>query len=177
MAKFKQSGFVILYAVILVSIVLTISLSIFNIVYRQLVLSSTVRDSQFSLFAADSIFDCVKYWDVAYQGYELPTAANRLFGFFDDNNVFVAGVGIDIKCGLLTDSSIDRSGPSYEISNFEFNISESEPAGAQKSCVKGEVKKSLTTQKTDIRVWGYNTDCPNISSYNRAVERILMSRY
>ena len=57
-----KTGFVILFAVLLVSIVLTISLSIFNITLKQLLLSLTVRESQYAFYAADSLKDCLVYW-------------------------------------------------------------------------------------------------------------------
>ena len=59
----NMKGFVILFAVLLVSITLVIGLSLFNITFKQLVLSSVARDSQFAYFAADSAMDCARHWD------------------------------------------------------------------------------------------------------------------
>ncbi len=58
-SKPKNSGFALFYAVLLSSVVLTVSLSLFNITYRQLVISSTVNDSQTALYIADSVRSCV----------------------------------------------------------------------------------------------------------------------
>lgn len=58
----KVTGFVLLYAVLLVSIVLTISLSLYNITYRQLLLSSTLLESIKSFYVMDGAVDCVTYW-------------------------------------------------------------------------------------------------------------------
>ncbi|MBI4136234.1 MAG: hypothetical protein HY481_01650, partial [Candidatus Vogelbacteria bacterium] len=49
----------LLYAVLLVSVVLTISLSLLNITFKQIVLSAVSRDSQIAHFNAWSAVDCV----------------------------------------------------------------------------------------------------------------------
>ncbi len=61
--KKRKIGFVLLYAVLLVSIVLTVSLSLFDITYRQLILSSTVENMQIAFYTMDSTRDCIRFWD------------------------------------------------------------------------------------------------------------------
>lgn len=58
-----QSGFVLVYAVFLSGIILTIGLGSLGLVLRGFQLSTTSRDSQKALFAADSAVECVVYWD------------------------------------------------------------------------------------------------------------------
>src|SRR3989344_4309903 len=64
--KSKQQGVVILYAVLLVSVILAINLGIFNITYRQILLSSVARESEIAFFAADSGRHCAMFWDSPY---------------------------------------------------------------------------------------------------------------
>ena len=59
----REKGFVLFFAVILVSVVLTISLSLFNITYKQIILSAVGRGSQVANFAAAGVMNCVLYWD------------------------------------------------------------------------------------------------------------------
>lgn len=64
MKKFnKNQGVALLYAVLLVSIVLTISLSLLNITYKQIVLTAVSRESQVSHYNALSALDCVYFTD------------------------------------------------------------------------------------------------------------------
>ncbi|MBI4136235.1 MAG: hypothetical protein HY481_01655, partial [Candidatus Vogelbacteria bacterium] len=50
--KNNNRGVALLYAVLLVSVVLTISLSLLNITFKQIVLSAVSRDSQIAHFNA-----------------------------------------------------------------------------------------------------------------------------
>ena len=56
----KNGGVALLYAVLLVSIVLTISLSLLNITFKQIVLTAVSRDSQIAHFNAWSAVDCIR---------------------------------------------------------------------------------------------------------------------
>ena len=56
-------GFALLVAIILTSVILTISLALLDIAYKQVVLSSTGRQSQYAFYAADSAMECALYWD------------------------------------------------------------------------------------------------------------------
>jgi hypothetical protein len=74
----KQRGFVILYAVLLVSIVLTVSLTLLNITLKQLILSLVARESSYAFYAADSAKTCAQYWDSHYDD-------SNPFGWFEYN--------------------------------------------------------------------------------------------
>ena len=50
----KSRGVAILFAVLTLSVVLTIGLSLLNITLKQIILASVGRDSQFAFFAADT---------------------------------------------------------------------------------------------------------------------------
>lgn len=58
-----QRGFTLLIAVILASVALSIGLSLLDIVYRQLILASSMKQSQTSFYAADSALECALYGD------------------------------------------------------------------------------------------------------------------
>ncbi|MBI2100532.1 MAG: hypothetical protein HYT47_00710 [Candidatus Vogelbacteria bacterium] len=69
----------ILYAVLLVSIVLTISLSLLNITYKQIVLAAVSRESQVAHFNAWSAVDCIAHTNKQYQ------SLNPVSGSVNDN--------------------------------------------------------------------------------------------
>ncbi len=59
----SQRGYTLLFAVLLTSMVLAISVSILTISQKELILSSSSRESQASLYAADSALECAQYYD------------------------------------------------------------------------------------------------------------------
>jgi hypothetical protein len=52
-----------LFAVLVSSVLLSIGLSIFNLTLKEIELSSSGRESQFSFYAADTGIECALYWD------------------------------------------------------------------------------------------------------------------
>ena len=82
-----KKGFVLLYAVLLVSIVLTVSLSLFDISYRQIVLSSTVESAQRSFYIADWVRECIKSFDNFDS--TNPYSLYNYFGKFYSNNTLI----------------------------------------------------------------------------------------
>lgn len=59
-------GFTIFFATLVASLALAIGLAIYDITVRQLSLSTTVTQSQYAIFAADSGIECALYWDSKY---------------------------------------------------------------------------------------------------------------
>ena len=67
----KKTGFVILYAVIVASVVSLSGILLGNIIVKQIILSSIGRESQFAYYEANSVDECIE------------NAVNRAqFGFF-----------------------------------------------------------------------------------------------
>ncbi|MEK7662097.1 MAG: hypothetical protein AAB355_01170 [Patescibacteria group bacterium] len=59
----SQRGFILSFAVLLSSIILSIGLAVFNILSKELIISSVGRESQFSFYAADTSGECALFWD------------------------------------------------------------------------------------------------------------------
>ena len=70
---FKTSGsgggFTLLFAVLISSLLLTIGIAIFNITFKEVILASQARESQFSFYAADSGLECALLWDKQHPGF------------------------------------------------------------------------------------------------------------
>src|SRR5581483_9987816 len=58
-----NKGFAMLFAVLVASLLLAIGISIFNLTVKELILSSSGRESQFAFYAADTGAECAIYWD------------------------------------------------------------------------------------------------------------------
>lgn len=61
-APLHHRGVVLLYAVLVASIILTLSLSLANIIYRQLVIAAIGKNSQRAYYAADIGRECYKLY-------------------------------------------------------------------------------------------------------------------
>jgi hypothetical protein len=61
----KKEGFVILFSVVISSIILLVSVGMYNISKKQVVLSSYARESQRAFYAANSALECAYYYDVS----------------------------------------------------------------------------------------------------------------
>jgi len=115
----KKQGVVLLYAVLMVSIVLTISLSLLNITYKQIVLTAVSRESQVAHFTALSALDCISSTN---RSYRIPGLLNEqtnnpfgVFSFFpttlsqpiSPQETFSCGSGVS----QITANVITAAGP------------------------------------------------------------------
>ena len=195
-------GFVILYAVLLVSIILAISLSLFNITLKQLVLSLVARDSQVAFFAADNARNCAKnlYKNIA-------DTTERPFGFIrqvSEGDPLVSGdetydfalvdisaiqsgcgdTGISVGTVYEREYGIGSNRTVREISFPVFFTSDG-GSGVTNSCanVKVEITVDNTPKFVDdaiISVRGFNLSGPGqcpLADSDRVVERGVQTGY
>ncbi len=193
--QFKRSrrGVVLLFAVLMVSLILTISLSLLNITLKQIILSAVGRDSQIAHFVALSARDCALFIDRTHKVTTDPGVGND-----DDNNPFgvikftpsftVSGPTnlADFACGegatppddLITASfdEIKHDGPDYYLTSYNLNLNGS----TGNFCAKVEVAKVASGNyrgalqgKTLVTAWGYsNCDENSPRRVERAVESL-----
>lgn len=180
----RKRGVVILYAVLLMSVVLAISLGIFNITYRQILLSSVARESEIAFLAADSGRHCAMFWDSPFYdldtGYRLNTP--RPFGYVtvDINTLQRTFNSVSdakaIACG--GDSSVQVTG--NDATGRDFTVFYD--LGDRTACAKVTVTKNgdVNVPETTITSNGYNlapddkSACPS-GNTNRVVERTVES--
>ncbi len=79
-ASERQRGFTLFYAVLISSLLLAIGLAIFNITFKEVILSSGARESANAFYAADTGLECALYWDLKHAGISSPA-----FGFYGDS--------------------------------------------------------------------------------------------
>jgi Tfp pilus assembly protein PilX len=72
-----RRGFTFFYAALVASLLLAIGLAIFDITFKQLLLSSDARESQSAFYAADNGLECALFWDIKHTGLSSPA-----FGFY-----------------------------------------------------------------------------------------------
>ncbi len=66
----NKDGFTLLLAVLITSIILSMSVGISVFIIRELLISSVGRESQKAFFAADSGVECALYWDLKQNAFK-----------------------------------------------------------------------------------------------------------
>lgn len=61
----QESGFVILFSILVSTAILIMSAGIFRVAQKEAVFSSFSRNSQLAFYAADSGLECALYWDIS----------------------------------------------------------------------------------------------------------------
>lgn len=103
----QKKGVTLLLAVLFLSAALSIALGIFYIVYVQLQINRSARESHLALFSADAGKECALYY---FQNYEQenPDSDSTLGGFWNPENPCL-GRRCEIKCaGLTVDVTPER---------------------------------------------------------------------
>ena len=162
----NNSGFTLLFAVLVVGSLLAAVMTITSITFKQLILSSVGRESQVAFFAADMGAECAIYLD------------NKLDYFYTYE---ASPLPNEIKCGGGSATGIDRVmtetsnscpiGSTCFRSEFIFSTDPSNPKAPNASV---NVTKNITTRQTRIESLGYNT---GDTSNARRVERAIRLTY
>jgi hypothetical protein len=152
----KKSGYAILFTLVIISIITSLSIGVANSVYKQIILSSLAHDSQIAFYAADTAAECAIYASEFYPG-----------GLTD----------------LVTNSPWD-CGVDDEGNNISVSITQPDPAVSiyelrplsilDGSCFFISIDKTAISGETVIEIKGYNT-C--VSSNPRQVERGIRVEY
>jgi hypothetical protein len=176
----RKKGFVLVLSLFLSTIVLTITLGMMNVLYKQLILSSTGRESQIAFYAADIGLECAFYWDFYAPGsndsifwasssarasttFVAPCASQDIIDGTGLNGFSVAPYGLAMSCTVAgTDETCV-----FNIVNID-----------NKACSKVTVtKKAIPTAQgytTFLESRGRNR-CS--ATDTRAVERAIEFRY
>ena len=153
----KNKGFVLLIAIVIATILFSIGVGLATVIFKELILAFTARESQRAFYAADTGIECIRYWD-NWRG------ASR----FNDTNPFNPGVSRPIEC----DRSVITPNPSDETpKDFWLNAKDDDRTIY---CVHGNVDKPESEQISRVRSWGFNS-CD--ASYTRRIDRAFEALY
>lgn len=143
------TGFTVLFAVIVASLVLALGLGIVAITMKEVKLSGTGRDSQLAFYAADSGSECAEYYDVIQSAFSTSTSAST-----------IKCNGQDIPITFVSDGVSSTS-------SFKMYMEYSRQAGLMtKPCADVAISKSISSTVIDSR--GYNTcDIGNLRRLER----------
>lgn len=135
-------GFTLLLAVLVSSILVGLGSAIYDIVSKELTLSSSGRESQFAFYSADTGIECALYWDLRQNAFATTSPLTA------------------VACGGGPDVSVARVysnlGQPSEIATttFSFPI---DSTSVSAPCATVSVTKTDNPTKTVIISSGYNT--------------------
>ena len=149
-----QRGFTLLLSVLIASILLALGLAIFNIISKEIILSSSGRESQFAFYAADTGVECALFWDVQKTAFATSSSVPEVF------------------CGSAssTITKIYDAPTDSLISTFQFSLG----GDITKPCSNVTVIRESNPLRTTIESLGYNT-C--VLTNPRRIERAIRVTY
>jgi Tfp pilus assembly protein PilX len=153
MIKNTQKGFTLFIAVLVGSLMLAIGFSIFNLTFKELLLSASARDSQIAFYAADTGLECALYYDQKEDIFSIAAGVNS----------------VSITCAGQPSLIVPR-GRTLDGDTYTWNW----VLDNGKLCTVIEVSKDTDVQRTVIRSFGYST-CS--STDPRRTERGLRVTY
>lgn len=104
--KNKQKGFVLLFAVVLTSIILSIALGLADVSFKELRFGSSARDTGESFFASDTGIECALFYDLKGAETELGDS--------------VSPFGYDGSLGEL--STLQCAGQVFQLNEGNFSL-------------------------------------------------------
>lgn len=181
----KQKGFTLLFAVLVSTLIISISATVISIAIRQTIISGTSRESQYAFYAANTALECVFYWDKigitnATTSVIFPAPGETRLAASELNDVKCLGGNITTGSGFVTDFANkpwDTGTPNETIVFIEVKDTESTAAASpHKYCAQATITKENVSGRieTTIDARGYNT-CDLTAP--RAVERGLVNKY
>jgi hypothetical protein len=156
----KKRGFVLLVAVIFMSVMLSFALALGSLSYKQQLLASSAIESQYAFYAADTALECTLYYDQRLN--------NFAYALHDAGN----------PPSLATCSGISGTRQSYSYTGSRLLDVQRFSLDAGKRCADVTIDKA-SSGATFIYSQGYNVSCAIVetASSARMVSRGLRARY
>lgn len=122
----SMRGVTLLVAVILSSVVLSVALALLDVAYKQQLLSSTSKQSQYAFYSADSAMECALYYDQQQNAFDFtaPLPSSSLLC----NNLAILGYSSSVAVG---------GGGSLRTTTFSV------------SCTGSDIRGTVTVIKSD----------------------------
>ena len=152
----NSRGFTLLVAIIFVSVILSVGLALTDIAYKQVILASTARQSQYAFYNADSAMECALEQD-------------QVIDLFDYTSTSQGGTNAFMCEGQQISYSFPSEVGNIRTATFNIGCTGGDPVATVQI-----VKNENGTPTTHIYADGFN-DC-NASDPQR-VERGLQSHY
>lgn len=170
----EKKGIALLTAVLIMSLILAVGLSLMTFVVKQFNIATSARESVISIYAADAGIECALLWDIqSYTRYGGPVFATSTGA----ERAIVGGIGSGpAECFTADLPSIwsVTEGATSATTTFELDFT-----GAPVYCTSVTVVKRDTGARieTSIQSRGYNVPCSDYTTNQNAVERAIKVDY
>lgn len=159
----KNSGYALLFTVLIISMILAMTVGISNTTFRELGFTATAKQSHIAFFAADSGLECALWQDRNVTGPVFPS--NSATSPLPVMNCVTASPAITTVLAGATSAS-------YVVQDF----------AAGGGCVRVTVEKDQNatppaSYPTKITARGYNVNCSQLAAGMQHVERVLQAKY
>jgi hypothetical protein len=141
----RNRGFTLFIAIIVSSLLLSVGFSLSNIIFKQLIFSSTGKDSQIAFYAADSGVECASYWDWKFGDGLLVDREESPFSPFSNTGSGAILCGTEeVYIKYQTTNYNSSEGVTFDTeSELEFHINLSGQGSQNPSCAVVIVSKSF----------------------------------
>lgn len=168
----RKRGMVLIVAMIISAIVLLLGINMSNIAMKEIYLTSFSKESQTALFMADSMLECVLYWDVVNTSGDatLPAGVDSDGKYYFPPPLGGGASTQSISClesSILGSSQIQSTGGNPSVSTFgilpKAGGGVNEGPSYKQPCAQVTITKtdiSPTEVQTVVQAQGYNT-CDN----------------
>ncbi len=114
----KTAGFAMLFAVLVSSLLIAIGISIFNISLKELMISTSERDSQMAWYAGDSAIECALYWSNKFQSFPFCNNASCSSKLGSTTNTIICnGIPVPLNFVLIGTAKLSYSTTTF----FKFS--------------------------------------------------------
>jgi len=177
-----KKGMALLLAVLVLSVVLVVSITLLGFVIKQYNITRSSSNSVHAVYAADTGIECALLWDIRGHEFYQPLPGPAGYKVFPTSTASLDAAsptpdgGDNIDCFGVDISNIwDTTQTGIDTATTTFVVD----LAASNSCVDVEVAKYLvgTTRNTAILSRGYNVSCANRTTDLNAVERAIKVRY
>lgn len=169
----KRKGMTLLLAVLVLSIVMAVGLTLLNFIVKQFNITTSARDSVNAVYAADTGIECALLWDI--RGHEA--------GFYGAR-VFPTSTSLTIG----TDQGINCLNVDITRAAFPWSVTQAASAATTtfeldfpniNACTIVQVAKYQASGRENTTVFsrGYNVPCNATTTSPNAVERAIQVRY
>jgi hypothetical protein len=159
----EKKGFAVLFSVMLASFLITLGISIFSISLKEIMITTSTRDSQIAYYAADSARECVLYADVKKGSF--PPCFDNEGNFIDCTGQTIPNINPTVVCNGISEtvpfthppylsSSVYYTGESVIPDFFKYSSEINSPRADIKITKEYSPGGSI---KTTIESYGHNT--------------------
>lgn len=183
--KNKKSGFALLMALIVVSVVVSVGLTILELSLKQVRLSTNSRDSEIAFHAANAGLECARYWRVASENqFEsgtpvAPSCFGNSFGTVNATTIPASGGGTAYMYEFSSTWGTPNRCSSMTILTINSNSTDTTVVSNMTSVIPGYLTAPTkecgpSGRCTIIAVKGYSRSCNDLNLAGTIEREVLL---